>query len=81
MKDALGNSLEPGNLVLWNQLIAKVKEVHDGGLTVMRKGGGVESTPTIVLELKLQNPPAASIIRVVDPNATKLLESIAEAGD
>lgn len=79
MKDALGNSLESGHLVLWNNLIAKVTEVAPGGLSVPAKGQGNydKTLPTVTLEVKIQLQPGQPIplIRVVDPASEKLIES------
>ena len=76
MKDALGNKLEAGNLVLWNNMIAKVREVSDGGISIVDKSGGEgKAAPRIVLEIAIINPPANAVIRVVDPASESLVES------
>lgn len=79
MKDLIGNKLEAGNLVLWNNFIAKVKEVHEG-LTVIEKGRSQSEPTYVVLELKLatQRPgEPAQVMRIVDPASEELLSSIA----
>lgn len=70
MKDALGNELAAGQLVLWNNLIAKVREVYDGRLET--KSG---NAPRVTLEITLQNPQPQAFVRVVDPASDKLIQS------
>jgi hypothetical protein len=76
MKDALGNKLSAGNLVLWNGLIAKVLDVNDGRLAVISKHGAETTVPFVTLELKLSNPQPNALIRVVDPAAQSMLEQV-----
>lgn len=77
MKDLLGNKLEAGQLVLWNQLVAKVKAVHEG-LTIVKKGDVPEEPTYIVLEVKVatQKHQPVPVIRVVDPASDALLDSL-----
>jgi len=78
IKDALGNRLEPGHLVLWNNFVCKVKEVHDDALLMARGKEVAQNPPRVVIELAVQVPPngPAPFVRVVDPASEKLLESV-----
>jgi hypothetical protein len=78
VKDALGNTLEAGHLVLWNNMIAKVVSVESGGLSVVSKDRKGVTLPQLTLELKIQVQPGQPIpvIRVVDPASESLIESV-----
>jgi hypothetical protein len=79
MKDVLGNKLEPGQLVLWNNMPVRIKEVDDGGISLIEKGGQRKSPAKLVFEFTIFDPQPASIIRVVDPEAERLISAAMEA--
>jgi hypothetical protein len=82
MKDMLGNTLAEGQMALWERFIVKVKEIHDGALSIAQKNKDIQQTEAYVLvELKLAVDPNKPIplIRVVDPESEKLLHSLVGA--
>lgn len=81
IKDALGNRLEVGHLVLWNNIVCKIREVHDG--KVLRVNAASRTAepnhPHVVIELAVGISPnnPSPFIRIVDPASDAIVDSIA----
>lgn len=78
VKDALGNTLLAGHLVLWNNLICKVREVHDTSVLMARGKEVTQNVPRVVIELAVQLQPnePSPFVRVVDPASDALVDSL-----
>jgi hypothetical protein len=71
MKDVLGNTLAAGQLVLWNNMLAKVTSVVSSPIALDKK---VSEEAVLTLEVKLVNPPQGAVVRVVDPASEAAVE-------
>ncbi|HET6220200.1 MAG TPA: hypothetical protein VFE27_24440 [Acidobacteriaceae bacterium] len=82
MKDALGNDLKPGDLVMLSldrpQVFGRVTDVQEGGLiTGMQKNGGAQLRPsrvTILANHTIEGDPrvpVGSVVILRDPDAEK----------